>query len=477
MRDFGKALAGQELSHELSGDGLSRRAMKFIETRVYDILVTNDIGSPDFISGDVYIYHLEQNTKIKEVINFYWPNVDRDEPNVLYIWPDANARNKGRAGRQPMRIGRALRRMFPVLTDTEIDKMVDEVKAKLLAKDFTLKTGTDAASFRKAYSYEQASYENVDTSWTKKHMANSCMRYQFDHLPKHPAEAYASGEFTVLWLETPTGQIGGRCVVWTKPDVPQAAPIYCVSEKAYELINDQLYRMGARRADGASWEGARLVATPYDQGWIAPYLDLEPRQLRDSGDYLVVSDLGVIDASVYSGILRDDCNFNCEDCGNNVSENDVYHINDRAICPICVENDYFTCEYSDELYPNDDARYVMTRTWRGNTVEQVWCEYFADEYAIMCTDGHLWYQEYVHTTAEGEYISDEQYEQDYFTCWLSDEIYHCDEGQVLEDGQMATLEAIENYNRDDYSYIYVQNELTGEWSKQSKERGLEQCTA
>ena len=38
MRDFGKALAGLELSDELGNEGLSRRAGKFIETRVYDIL-------------------------------------------------------------------------------------------------------------------------------------------------------------------------------------------------------------------------------------------------------------------------------------------------------------------------------------------------------------------------------------------------------------------------------------------------------
>jgi len=280
MRDFGKSLAGLELSDELSNEGLSRRAGKFIETRVYDILVT-DIGNARDISGEfLNSYHMEQNSKIKQVIDFYRPNVDRNEPNSLYIWPDANARSKGRNGRQAMRIGRALRRMFPVLTDSEVDKMVDEVKAKLLAKDFTLKTGQDAASFRKAYSYEQADYENVDTSWSKKHMANSCMRYPFDSLPKHPAEAYASGEFTILWLETPSGQIAGRCVVWTKPEIPQAAPIYCVSEAAYEMLNDQLYLMGARRADSASWTGACLVADPYDGGWLAPYLDLEPRALR-----------------------------------------------------------------------------------------------------------------------------------------------------------------------------------------------------
>jgi len=477
MRDFGKSLAGLELSDELSNEGLSRRAGKFIETRVYDILVT-DIGEATGTTAvDLNSYHMEQNNKIKQVIDFYRPNVDRNEPNSLYIWSDANARSKGRNGRQAMRIGRALRRMFPVLTDSEIDKMVDEVKAKLLAKDLTLKTGTDAASFRKAYSYEQASYENVDTSWSKKHMANSCMRYSFDSLPKHPAEAYASGEFTMLWLETPSGQIAGRCVVWTKPEIPQAAPIYCVSEAAYEMLDEQLYRMGARRADSASWTGACLVAHPYDDGWLAPYLDLEPRALRVWGDYLVVDECGVIDGSNYGGILRDGDRYYCEDCSDGIHEMDVTHVQDRAICPSCLESSYFRCEYSDEYYHESDAREVYSRHWNGNTVVQLWDSYYADEYAVECTDGTLWYQEYVYTTADGEAISADQYDNEYFTCWLSDEVYHNDDAQVLEDGELTTLEQIQEFNKSDRVYEYVQNELTGEWSSQLKKEEGEQCIA
>ena len=477
MRDFGKALAGLELDIDLSPDGLSRRAVKFVETRVYDILVT-DIGDARGISGEfLNNYHLEQNNKIKDVLQFYWPNIDRDEPNVLFIWPDANARAKGRAGRQAMRIGRALRRMFPVLTDPEVDRLVDEIKAKLLARDFTVKKGKDAASFRKAYSYEQASYENVDTTWSKKHMANSCMRYSFDSLPKHPAEAYASGEFTMIWLETPSGQIGGRCVVWTKPEIPQAAPIYCVSEAAYEVLHDELTKMGATHACSASWVGACLVSNEYDMGWLAPYLDLEPRQLSPRGDFLVVDECGTIDASGYGGILREDSHYQCEDCGDSVHEMDVVHVHDRAICPSCLSSDYFRCDYSDEWAPNSDARTVYSRNWNGTTVEQTWEDYYAAEYAVEVSDGSLWHEEYTLTTAEDEVISIEMYEAEYFTCWLSDEVYPLDQGQCLADGNMATLDAIQEYNDSDWNYIYVQDELTDEWSKQVRERGTEECIA
>ena len=477
MRDFGKSLAGLELSDELSNEGLSRRAGKFIETRVYDILsvdIRNALGN----HGDILnSYHMEQNNKLKQVINFYRPNVDRNEPHCLYIWPDANARSKGRNGRQAMRIGRALRRMFPVLGDREIDKMVDEVKAKLLAKDLILKSGKDAASFRKAYSYEQAPNENVDTSWSKKHMANSCMRYTFDNLPKHPVEAYASGEFTVFWLETPEGQIAGRCVVWTKPEIPQAAPVYCVSEAAFEMLNDHLYLIGARRADGASWTGARLVSIEHHGGWIAPYLDLEPRYLGVREDYLVVDECGHIDASGYGGLLYDGERYHCEDCGDCMSEDDMTNVQDRYICPSCLESGYFRCEYSDEWSPDADAREVYSRHWNGNTIVQMWDSYFADEHAIECSDGSLWYKEYVYTTADGEDISADQYDNDYFTCWLSDNIYHNDDAQVLEDGMLTTLEQIEIFNRSDCVYEYVQNELTGEWSSQLKKGGDDRCIA
>ena len=107
----------------------------------------------------------------------------------------------------------------------------------------------------------------------------------------------------------------------------------------------------------------------------------------------------------------------------------------------------------------------------------MWDSYFADEHAIECSDGSLWYKEYVYTTADGEDISADQYDNDYFTCWLSDNIYHNDDAQVLEDGMLTTLEQIEIFNRSDRVYEYVQNELTGEWSSQLKKGGDDRCIA
>jgi len=474
MRDFGKALQGQEVPSDLGSEGLSKRCKDYLDEKLVSIIIHTIDGPSDD--------KLAQISKMRDVLFAYWPNIDRNEMSALYLWPDLKARAKGRVGRQPMRIGRALRRMFPVLTDVEIDRLVDEIKAELFARKFTLHSGSDAVSFKRAYSYQQASYENLDTTWSKKHMCNSCMRHEFDHLPKHPTEAYASGDFEVYWLEDTHGKIGGRVVVQTSMSgmkiTPQPAPIYAVSELAYEQLRNHLYDIGATDPANASWTDARLVRTDYAGGFVAPYLDLEPRHLEESdcGNYLVVTHRGSIDASNYSGLLGADTRAICHECQDRIEEGYDYNAFDHTYCEDCYCDLFTTCENCHEPEARDETSTVFVDTRFGN-MEQTWCSCCSGDSAVETVSGELWSDCSVRRLADGSYVDVDTFDKEYFECHLSEECYPLDEGNLLCNGLLATIEAIMDYNQDCDLYQYIFSDLTGEWVLTPKEKDTTQCTA
>lgn len=470
MRDFSQALAGMEVDGiSLDNLGLSsrtrRRLHMFLDelivrdySKEYRVLSELDYGEDREHQISKLIEWRENSRKsVDLVLKVFMPNVDAEFPNALVIWPTVDSRGKGRSSRQAMKIGRALRRMFPVLTDTEIDNLVDVVKSKLIEQEFTYHVSKEASAFKKAYSYTQADSQNMDTTWSKKHMSNSCMRYEFDNLPMHPCEAYASGDFEMHWLETPEGKIAARSVVAVARAgakiTPQPAPIYAVSEEAWQFLWDKLKSAKCLDIADSDWVGCLLVTHFYNEvndmdGMIAPYLDLDPRglELTDCNKYMVVSRQGSIDASSYSGVLFTGDRYNCAGCGCGVSEDDRYtHYNshdDNSWCEVCYWETYMNCENCGEDEPIDGSRDVQ----RACGYSQNWCEGCCDSHAVLCTDGELWQDEDVHLTVCGEYISQEEYENRWFTCALSGEIYHIDSKRSLDNGDHVAIENIEDHN-------------------------------
>jgi len=140
----------------------------------------------------------------------------------------------------------------------------------------------------------------------------------------HPAEAYASGDFTIVYALDQNDLVAGRCVVYTNNVPPQAGPVYGVSEQAIDCIEKRLAQMGARTGHDASWIGAWLKRVEYDGGFIGPYLDLTPQSLLDMDDHLEVSRMGDIDASQYNGILGGH-HTSCSQCNENLSEDEYWY--------------------------------------------------------------------------------------------------------------------------------------------------------
>ncbi len=189
--------------------------------------------------------------------------------------------------RVAMKVGRAFKSMFPNFCDAQIEILGDAFRAEMVSKDLTLKSGKSRADFEKAYGGALGTNENPDTGCYRKFLGNSCLRpsylysddnYHKDNLPHHPAQAYASGDFTIYWVEEPDGKVAGRCVVLTTdPDKPRAGPLYGLSEQAMTTMGKAIE---ATRADDSwdifrhsGWAGAKMLNIPYvNGGYVAPIL-------------------------------------------------------------------------------------------------------------------------------------------------------------------------------------------------------------
>lgn len=474
MRDFAKALSGVEYPASwLEGDGLKDRAVANITSYMLELIARERTDAICEGTDQTYDEYFEMRCRVMDIVRVFWPNIDHDEPNCLVIYPTVDARAKGRSARTHMRIGRALRRMFPVLTDVEVDTLVDRLKDDLFSREWTLKRGREAADFRHAYAHTRAPDQNLATTAAKKALCTSCMRYNFEHLPNHPAEAYASGEFEIIWLEDRQGRIGGRCVVWMHPDHPQPGPIYAVSEEAYDLIYAALPENRGDFYD-SDWSGALLKAIPYDGGYVAPYIDTRTKWLTDaSPKYLQIDPRGEIDGNNYSGLLGVDDREECSNCNDRIHSDDVYHDCDgNAYCSYCYGEQFIHCEHCHEEGARDTSSEVHIN-YRGNSYyTETWCEYCVQNDAVECTDDTFWQLDDTYALASGfGFVSIDQINNgDYFICDWNEMAYEMSEHCSLAEGASVSREALDHFNSTDGTYVYVYSDTTFEWHRETVEQ-------
>jgi len=151
----------------------------------------------------------------------------------ISVWQSLEHRDNDRV--TAMKPARAFSLMFPELDHKTIIQINDEYLQEFAPREFTVRTSKKAEDFKRAYAGEQSPNENIDTTPFRKHLAHSCMRYDFDNLTMHPAEAYASGDFTIVYALDQNDLVAGRCVVYTKdhiiPQVPHTtsrASVRCI---------------------------------------------------------------------------------------------------------------------------------------------------------------------------------------------------------------------------------------------------------
>ena len=357
-------------------------------------------------------------------------------PGKISIYKDLGMRIQDR--HTAMKPGRAFTAMFPEVDHKQVIMFVDSFLNTFAKRDLTLSVSKEREDFNLAYSGAQAPMENIDTTWTRKSSSSSCMRYEFEHLKCHPAEVYASGDFEIVTVFDGDRRIAARCVVYVAHDsgVPQAGPIYGVSEQALDMIDSHLIGRDAEMTN-PDWVGARLLAVPEDAdedpptSFIGPYLDVEPRTLDLTCDekYLVQDHGGEIDASNYQGIISSG-GLQCTCCGDRISEDyanySEYYEGD--CCEDCYNENHFYCEYAQESFHVNSSRTAFALDSRGRTEELTvsdWAVQDGDMF-VRCTDRKDWHIDDVqYCEYEDEWISPDNM-KDYFRSDWDGELYNND---------------------------------------------------
>jgi len=386
----------------------------------------------------------------------------------ISVWQSLEHRDNDRV--TAMKPARAFSLMFPELDHKTIIQLNDQYLQEFAPREFTIHVSKEAEHFKDAYAGKQSPNENIDTTPYRKHLAHSCMRYDFDHLPMHPAEAYASGDFTIVYALDQNDLVAGRCVVYTNNVPPQAGPVYGVSEQAIDCIEERLAQMGARTGHDASWIGAKLKRVEYDDGFVGPYLDLTPQSLDDMGDHLVVARCGEIDASVYQGILGGH-HTSCSQCNENLSEDEYWYSEHTSehYCESCYYDEHVYCDYWQETV-HVDQTIVCYRVGYGGQHEavQVYEGIIHDgDVFIMCTDDEYWHtDDVVYCECDDTYISPDNIDE-YFTSDWDCELYPNEVMCTLTDGDVVS-----KYELDSHPGIWQKND-NNEWEEVQEELELD----
>ena len=392
-------------------------------------------------------YEDNLQTKLKRkvgytiLINMFQPAPSEEKGAYLIsLWECYAKRKQGI--RMRMRPGRAFARMFPWKNQSELAELNDWYRELMMLEnaEIIIKCSGEAEDFKLAYNGMQAPMANPYFDRSQKGLVYSCMRHNFNNLPIHPVEVYASGDFTIVWAELET-MIAGRCVIFDKAcNDRRAGPIYGISDTVFNSLESYIYDgLGARPAhihDG--WEGARLIkrTTNYSGHIIGPYLDLDPQHVREEDDYLIISESGYLSTESTDGVYE--AGICCCECGDNIPEDNYSSDEDGSCyCDDCYNEIFSRCDRCESSYHvnNESSCDVYVIGYGGRSIQETWCEYCSDNYAQLTLDDEYWDCENTYTTHDGETISINDYENDYTECCLTNEIYHNNDVATLANGE------------------------------------------
>lgn len=437
--------------------------------------VTNreDTSVSDFLENTFYL-DLKMFPLWSTRLALFLPERSKTVAGGISIYQNKNKKDKDI--RTPYsKVGRAFKAMFPEISDAMLEEWVDAYRARFPVLNYTLKESRDGADFKRAYSHTQAPMQNPYTTQSRKSLANSCMRYEFNNLPIHPTEVYASGDFFILWTEIETGQIASRCVVYHEEgSKPQAGPVYGVCESSIDMIEIKLKDMGAVLYPDSSWLGAKINKVPYKHGGvIGPYIDGDYQGLKDEGDCLTVcqGSRADYDASIYSGVLGNNNYAYCTVCDEGMEEGDEYTGPDgNCYCEECYNDRFRYCNHSDEHVESDgndgaEANIRPYRWGRDGWLHGWVCQQALEEHYTYCEEEDEWFpHEHVIELADGSgYISTRYLENsgEYVVCGDEVGAYPKAEAGFTVDGGWYTLDWLKENN-------YVLN-AHGEYYLEEKE--------
>ena len=115
-----------------------------------------------------------------------------------------------------------------------------------------------------------------------------------------------------------------------------------------------------------------------------------------------------------------------------------------------------------EVYSSRDAHHPMS-----------WSVSAVDNHAVQITLGYnrgdLWEADEVYTLPDGDIITPEEYEENYFMCEIDGKIVHNDKAQTINYSEVASIDAIHSYNEADLVDQYVWSDSDNSWLLEPRE--------
>lgn len=253
-----------QVQHDLTAQGIKGRGLTFEKTE-----------PPKPYSGS---YLRARSSRLEEWLLKMMPEYEQQvrdfSPNnhvkelMVYI-------NQGDK-RVPMTPGKAFRKIFNNFHDMGIESLVDLYKLEFGPEEIKFQRSRDPDAFSYVYRLAKSTRRsNFPTTIWDKSLSNSCMQKKFNYLKHHPAYAYGSGDFEILWGENTKGQLCCRTIILTKENA--YFPKYATSQQALKEINQQL-GVAVRVDTVKEGEAAFLMENPkddwpYNSAFLLPYLD------------------------------------------------------------------------------------------------------------------------------------------------------------------------------------------------------------
>lgn len=364
--------------------------------------------------------------------------------------------------RTSMKPGRAFRFMFPEATDRETEVFVDAFRKTFPTQELVIKEGKGRGDFKHMYQHNISPTENVVTSHARKSLSCSCMRHSFGSV--HPAEAYASGEFTALWSEDTEGRIASRVVVHDTSET--FGPIYGTTEYSVDILETKLRELGYKLGNDSVWVGAKVQLIEKDGGYAFPYVDFglvpDVDTATNEGGISVAKLTYNEDDLPTGGVFYPDDGSRCycNICEDRIWEEEAFTSPEGDyVCERCYYDNYGTCEYTESTVSQEDLVEAHWSTWGsscycGLVDVNVLCDYFVETY-----NGAWYHNNLVVELATGDYAYREDgavAESDLTGEWhFVKDMDHCIAGEVC-----ATAEEFKDagYTKTDAGWDLVEEE-------------------
>lgn len=260
-------------------------------------------------------------------------SVTKTESDFVAYTPSPEYGERDRQTR--MKFGKYLRKVFPHLTDVDVQKAVMDLRTALALADSPAKLlfATDRATINRIFETEMCACDSTYTS---------CMHGKFNNDAIRPYHVYADSPDVAVAYVLEHGKIVARSVVSTKgKEYVRAYAVGGCSTKCGILI-DLLRQAGYSHGDLV---GSRLTKLRTHKVML-PYIDNGGARVSNEGHYWeVVSDGGDYEADQTDGTAsdctprcgscdnpEDDCNCSyCECCEESYAEG----CDTCSMCPVC----------------------------------------------------------------------------------------------------------------------------------------------